>query len=75
MILDPYGRILAETWAAADRMVIADLDLSLIPLSTGRRWILGRRPELYAILTQPQGYERDARSARFSPQPAQKLGK
>ena len=29
MILDPYGRILAETWQAADTMVIADLDASL----------------------------------------------
>jgi predicted amidohydrolase len=75
MILDPYGRILAETWAAEDQMVTANLDLSLIPLSTGRRWIHGRRPALYDILTQPQGYERDARSARFSTEPAQKLGK
>lgn len=66
MILDPYGRIIEETWAAADMMVTAQLDLSLIPLSTGRRWIYGRRPELYTILTQRQGYERDAISARFS---------
>lgn len=65
MILDPYGRIVAETWAAEDRMVSAELDLTLIPLSTGRRWIYGRRPELYGLLTEPQGYERDARSARF----------
>lgn len=75
MILDPYGRILAETWAAENQMVTAELDLSLIPLSTGRRWIHGRRPALYGILTQPQGYERDARSARFSSEPGQKLGK
>ncbi|MGE4799821.1 nitrilase family protein [Yersinia hibernica] len=67
MILDPYGRIINETWVAADAMVCAELDLSLIPLSTGRRWIYGRRPELYSILTQRQGYERDAISARFSP--------
>lgn len=75
MILDPYGRILAETWVAENQMVIAELDLSLIPLSTGRRWIHGRRPALYEILTQPQGYERDARSARFSSEPVHKLGK
>ena len=30
MILDPYGRILAETWKADDAMVIADLDASLL---------------------------------------------
>ncbi|MFB5184998.1 nitrilase family protein [Yersinia intermedia] len=66
MILDPYGRIINETWEAADMMVCAELDLSLIPLSTGRRWIYGRRPELYTILTERQGYERDAISARFA---------
>lgn len=66
MILDPYGRIINETWAAEDFMVTADLDLSLLAMSTGRRWIHGRRPDLYHILTQPQGYERDAISARFS---------
>ena len=66
MILDPYGRIVSETWAASDAMVSAELDLTLIPMSSGRRWIYGRRPELYSILTQRQGYERDAITARFS---------
>ncbi|MDQ0551140.1 nitrilase family protein [Pantoea agglomerans] len=66
MILDPYGRIINETWVAEDFMVSANLDLSLLAMSTGRRWIHGRRPDLYHILTQPQGYERDAISARFS---------
>jgi len=66
MILDPYGRIIEETRSFEDTMVSADLDLDLLTLSTGRRWIHGRRPELYGILCEPQGYERDARSARFS---------
>ncbi|WP_166349512.1 nitrilase family protein [Phytoactinopolyspora limicola] len=69
MILDPYGRILAETWAADDAMVVADLDLGLLPLATGRRWIQGRRPELYDILTRRFGTERDPRTARFSTDP------
>lgn len=69
MILDPYGRTLAETWVAADAVVTADLDLSLLPLSTGRRWLTGRRPELYGILTRRFGDERDPRSARFSTEP------
>lgn len=69
MILDPYGRILAETWEAADRLVVADLDLDLLPLATGRRWIRGRRPELYAPLTVRQGFELDPRAARFSEAP------
>ncbi len=66
MILDPYGRIVRETWAAADALVCAELDLSLIPMCTGRRWMSGRRPELYKILTERQGYERDAITVRFS---------
>ena len=75
MLLDPYGRILAETWVARDDMVTADLDLSLIPMSSGRRWIRGRRPELYRLLSEPQGYERDAHTARFSLQPTAVIGK
>ncbi|UJW31616.1 nitrilase family protein [Saccharothrix sp. AJ9571] len=69
MVLDPYGRILAETWAAGDRLVLADLDLGLVPLSTGRRWLAGRRPELYASLTRHRGDERDPRTARFATEP------
>ena len=65
MILDPYGRILAETWKADDDMVVADLDASLLEQSTGRRWIKTRRPELYKPLTVPTGNERDTRSVRF----------
>ena len=66
MIIDPYGRIVSETGSYKDTMVCASLDLELLTLSTGRRWLHGRRPELYSLLSQPQGYERDARTARFS---------
>lgn len=66
MILDPYGRILVETCAAADAMVVADLDLGLLPGATGRRWIRSRRPELYGPLTQRTGEERDTRELKFS---------
>lgn len=69
MILDPYGRILAETWAAEDRLVLADLDLDLLPLCTGRRWIRGRRPELYEPILRRLGHEMDPRQARFSSAP------
>jgi predicted amidohydrolase len=65
MILDPYGRILAETWRAGDDMVIADLDATLLGQSTGRRWIRTRRPELYGPLTVPTGMEADTRAVRF----------
>ncbi|MEV0049414.1 hypothetical protein AB0H34_02820 [Saccharopolyspora shandongensis] len=50
-------------------MVLADLDLGLIPLSTGRRWLAGRRPELYDILVTRFGTERDPRTARFTTDP------
>jgi predicted amidohydrolase len=65
MILDPYGRILAETGRAGDDMVVADLDAGLIEVSTGRRWIKTRRPELYAPLSVPTGLERATREVRF----------
>ena len=71
MIIDPYGRILAETSVADDALVVADLDLDLLPLATGRRGIGGRRPELYGILTSRQGYELDPRNARFSADPVE----
>ncbi|MFL7868500.1 MAG: acyltransferase, partial [Anaerolineales bacterium] len=65
MILDPYGRILVETWKAGDDMVVADLDASLLEVSTGNRWIKTRRPELYESLTVPTGIEQDTRTVRF----------
>jgi predicted amidohydrolase len=65
MILDPYGRILAETWKADDAMVVADLDAGLLEHSTGSRWIKTRRPELYGPLTRATGREVDTRAVRF----------
>jgi predicted amidohydrolase len=65
MILDPYGRILAETWKAGDDMVIADLDAALLAESSGRRWIRARRPQLYTPLTVPTGLECDTRTLKF----------
>ena len=66
MILDPYGRILAETWKADDDMIVADLDAALRDNCTGVRWIKTRRPELYEALTVPTGREEDIRRVRFS---------
>jgi len=65
MILDPYGRILAETWKAGDDMVTAELDASLLRNPQGRRWLRARRPELYAPLTRRTGIEEDTRKIRF----------
>jgi len=65
MILDPYGRILVETWKADDDMVVADLDAKLRVNCTGVRWIKTRRPDLYKQLTIPTGLEEDIRRVRF----------
>jgi predicted amidohydrolase len=66
MILDPYGRILAETCKAGDDMVVAELDASLLEKCSGRQWIRARRPELYTVLTKRTGLETDTRSIKFS---------
>ena len=65
MILDPYGRVLTETWAAEDCRVTANLDLSLIERSTGARWIKARRPELYDSLMNKADNQSDTRHVRF----------
>ena len=65
MVLDPYGRIISETWKAGDDMVIADLNASLRENCTGVRWIKTRRPQLYQLLTIPTGLEKNIRDVRF----------
>ena len=65
MVLDPYGEVIAETSEAGDDMVVADLDASLLPTSSGRRWLRARRPELYGSLTRPTGQELETRRVRF----------
>ncbi len=65
MILDPYGEVVAESREPGDAMVVADLDASLLPSSSGRRWLRARRPELYEPLIQRTGQEEDTRRVRF----------
>ena len=65
MVLDPYGEVVAETRKAGDDMVVADLDASLVPTSSGRRWMRARRPELYGLLTQRTGQEEKTWRVRF----------
>lgn len=66
MILDPYGEIITETWAACNEMVTADLKASELVNCTGRRWMKGRRPDLYGPICESTGKEKDARTVRFS---------
>ncbi|PJC85593.1 acyltransferase [Vibrio sp. HA2012] len=65
MIISPYGQIMAETDSVDNDMVIADLKAEELNMCTGRRWIRGRRPELYQALTI-QGEELSPFDARFS---------
>ncbi|MGH7652388.1 MAG: nitrilase family protein [Gemmatimonadaceae bacterium] len=65
MILDPYGEVIVETCKPGDDMVVADLDASILPTSSGRRWLRARRPELYGSLTERTGQEQETRQVRF----------
>lgn len=66
MIVDSYGRVLTETWVAADAMVTADLGLDLLPMGQLRRWMRVRRPELYHVLTEERTDTRPTRAARVA---------
>jgi hypothetical protein len=46
-------------------MVVADLDGTLLEHATGREWIAARRPELYGLLAQRTGLERDTHELKF----------
>jgi predicted amidohydrolase len=65
MVLDCYGRMLAESRAIEDDVVVADLQASLRERATGVRWIKARRPELYQPLALRSGREMDTRAVRF----------
>jgi predicted amidohydrolase len=65
MIIDCYGRVIGESQAIGDDLVVADLDASLRERCTGVRWIKARRPELYQPLTIPTGREMETRAVRF----------
>jgi predicted amidohydrolase len=65
MILDPYGRVLAETGKAGEDVVVADLEASRLEKATGRLWMQARRPALYGELCVPTGRERDTHQLKF----------
>ncbi len=66
MIIGPYGEIINESDSIDDDMIIADIKAEELELCTGRRWIRGRRPELYKLLTEPSGNELNPFQARFN---------
>ena len=54
MILDPFGEILAESHCCDDDVVVATMTAEKMPVSSGRRYLQARRPDLYHKLVEPQ---------------------
>ena len=53
MIIDPFGEIIAESHALGDDVVVGLCTPDKLELSSGRRYLRARRPELYAKLVEP----------------------
>lgn len=64
MILDPHGRVMVESTAAADDMVVADLTPGVLARNLGRSHMQTRRPEMYARLCEPTGRHMDTKTSR-----------
>jgi predicted amidohydrolase len=53
MILDPFGEVLVESHALDDDVVVGLLTDDKIDVSSGKRYRLARRPDLYGKLVEP----------------------
>jgi predicted amidohydrolase len=53
MVIDPFGEIIAESRALGDDVVVGLCTAEKLELSSGRRYIKARRPDLYAKLAEP----------------------
>lgn len=53
MIIDPFGEIVAESHALDEDVVVGLCTAEKLALSSGRRYLKARRPELYAKLVEP----------------------
>ena len=53
MILDPFGEIIAESHALGDDVVVGLCTPEKLDLSSGRRYLRARRPDLYGKLVEP----------------------
>jgi predicted amidohydrolase len=54
MILDPFGEVLVESHSLGDEVVVGLLTADKLAVSSGRRYLKARRPELYGKLVEPQ---------------------
>jgi len=64
MILNPHGRVMIESDALGDDMVLADLAPEPLGHNLGRSHMQTRRPELYVRLCEPTGVETDTKGSR-----------
>jgi len=53
MVLDPFGEIIAESRALGDDVVVGHCTAEKLDLSSGRRFLNARRPDLYGKLSDP----------------------
>lgn len=53
MILDPFGHVVAECHELGDDIAVGLCAAEKIELSSGRRYLKARRPELYSALVAP----------------------
>jgi predicted amidohydrolase len=53
MILDPFGEVLAECRTLGDDVVVGLCTADKVDLSSGRRYLRARRPDLYGKLVEP----------------------
>jgi predicted amidohydrolase len=53
MVIDPFGEIIAESRALGDDVVVGLCTAEKLELSSGRRYIKARRPDLYGKLAEP----------------------
>jgi len=53
MVLDPFGEIIAECTQLGDDVTVALCTAEKLALSSGRRYLRARRPELYGKLVEP----------------------
>jgi predicted amidohydrolase len=66
MILDPHGRVLAETAAAGDDMILADLSPKPLGHNLGHCHMQTRRPELYGRLRDAVEGGMDTKASRHA---------
>ena len=53
MVLDPFGEVIAECRVLGDDLCVGVCTAEKLALSSGRRYLRARRPELYGDLTAP----------------------